>query len=121
MQLTQPIILSYVQVAPLLKAKEQGLAAVQISPDLGLSTEEVTLTAEGAEFPSGERLDWHSAEKISTSEVNCFLLEENVIRPVRVFSEYTNRVCSLMPTRLYRHSRMRVLRRPEAYGVVAYK
>jgi len=99
MQLTQSIILSYVQAESLLKAKQQGIASIQISPDLGLSTIIVMLTSEGVAFPNGERLDWHSVEKISKSEVNCFLLEESTIRPIQVFSEYTNRVCSLMPTR----------------------
>jgi predicted methyltransferase len=99
MQLTLPIILSYVQTIPLLKAKKQGVASIQISPDLGLSTGIVTLRSEGVVFPNGERLDWQSIEKISKSEVNCFILEDNAARPVQVFSEYTNRVCSLMPTR----------------------
>ena len=99
MQLTQPIILSYVQAESLLKAKQQGITSVQISPDLGLSTVIVTLTSEGIAFPNGELLDWHSIEKISKSEVNCFILEDNAVRPIQVFSEYTNRVCSLMPTR----------------------
>src|SRR5436190_17209937 len=99
MQLTQPIILSYVQAELLLKAKQQGITSVQISPDLGLSTVIVNLTSEGVMFPNGEHLDWHSIEKISKSEVNCFILEDNAVRPIQVFSEYTNRVCSLMPTR----------------------
>ena len=99
MQLTQPIILSYVQAASLLKAKQQGITSFQISPDLGLSTVLVTLTSDGVVFPNGEHLDWQSVEKISKSEVNCFILEDNAIRPIQVFSEYTNRVCSLMPTR----------------------
>jgi predicted methyltransferase len=60
---------------------------------------EVRLTTEGVEFPNGEHLDWHSVERISESDVNCFLLEENTIRPVQVFSEYTGRMCSLMPTK----------------------
>jgi uncharacterized protein len=98
MQLTRPIILSYVQAAPLLKARKKGMASLQISPDLGLSMLIVTLTTEGVVFPNGERLDWQSIEKISKSEVNCFILEDNAARPVQVFSEYTNRVCSLMPT-----------------------
>ena len=99
MQLTQPIILSYVQAESLLKAKQQGITSVQISPDLSLSTVIVTLTSEGIAFPNGEHLDWYSIEKISKSEVNCFILEDNAVRPIQVFSEYTNRVCSLMPTR----------------------
>jgi uncharacterized protein len=99
MQLTLPTILSYVQTAPLLKAKEQGMTSVQISPDLGLSTAIVTLTSDCVVFPNGEHLDWQSIEKISKSEVNCFILEDNAARPIQIFSEYTNRVCSLMPTK----------------------
>src|SRR6266700_1533768 len=98
MQLTQPIILSYVQADSLFKAKQQRITSAQISPDLGLSTVMVTLTSEGVAFPNGEHIDWHSIEKISKSEVNCFILEDNAMRPIQVFSEYTNRVCSLMPT-----------------------
>ena len=97
--MTQPIVLSYVQVEPLLKARQQGQTTVEISLDLGLTSVQVTLTPEGVAFLTGERLDWRSIEKISKSEVNCFILEDNTIRPIQVFSEYTNRVCSLMPTR----------------------
>jgi hypothetical protein len=99
MQMTQPIVLSYIQAEPLLKAKQQGIMCVEISPDLGLTKITVSLTPEGIAFPNGEHLDWRSIEKISKSEVNCFILEDNAIRPIQVFSEYTNRVCSLMPTK----------------------
>ena len=99
MQLTQPTVLSYVQADSLLKAKQQRITSAQISPDLGLTTVMVTLTSEVVAFPHGEHLDWHSIQKISKSEVNCFILEDSTIRPIQVFSEYTNRVCSLMPTR----------------------
>src|SRR5713226_7490939 len=95
----QPIVLSYVQVEPLLKARQRGQTTVEISPDLGLTSVKVTLTPEGVAFLTGERLDWRSIEKISKSEVNCFILEENTIRPIQVFSEYTNRMCSLFPTK----------------------
>ena len=99
MQLTQRVILSYIQAESLLKAKAQGKTSVHIPPDLGLSMVIVTLTSDGVVFPNGEQLDWRSIEKISKSEVNCFILEDNTARPIQVFSEYTNRVCSLMPTK----------------------
>jgi uncharacterized protein len=57
------------------------------------------LTPEGVLFPNGKRLGWHSIEKISKTEVNCYVMEDDTIRPIQVFSEYTNRVCSLMPTK----------------------
>src|SRR5437016_13859375 len=99
MQRNLSIILSYIQAEPLLKARQRGLTSFEISLDLGLSTLIVTLTQEDIVFPNNERLDWHSIEKISESEVNCFILEDKAVRPIQVFSEYTNRVCSLMPTR----------------------
>ena len=93
------IVLSYVQVEPLFEAKQKGLDAVEISPDLGLTRVMVAITPEGVVFPGGERVSWQSLERIRASEVNCFLVENDTVRSIQVFSEYTNRVCSLMPTR----------------------
>jgi predicted methyltransferase len=95
----QQLVLSYIQAQKLLEAKKENQHSVEVSPDLGLTTITVMLSPEGVVFPHGERLDWRSIEKISKSEVNCFILENNTIRPIQVFSEYTNRLCSLMPTR----------------------
>ncbi len=97
--MTQPIVLSYVQVDPLLDAKRKGQSSLEISPDLGLSSVTVTLTLEGVTFPNGIHLSWQHIEKISKSQVNCFLVEDNAIKSIQVFSETTNRVCSLMPTK----------------------
>src|SRR5205823_4678481 len=95
---TLPIILSYVQAQPLLEAKRLGQQTAEVSLDLGLTTSTVTITPEDVVFPNGERLSWQVVEKIRKSAVNCFLVEDNEARPIRVFSEYTNRMCSLMPT-----------------------
>ena len=97
--MTHPIILSYVQVEPLLLAKQKGLQSIEISPDLGLTMATVMLSAEGLVFPSGEQVTWQQIEKIKKSQTNCFVVEESQIRPVQVFSEYTNRMCSLLPTK----------------------
>ena len=93
-----PIILSYVQAQPLLEAKRKGQSAANISLDLGLTTTTVNITPEGVLFPNGERLNWQAVEKMKKSTVNCFLVENNDARAIQVFSEYTNRMCSLMPT-----------------------
>src|SRR5947209_8840421 len=97
--MTFPITLSYIQARPLLEARRKGVSTVEVSPDLGLSLVEAALTNEGVIFPGEERLDWHSVEKISKSEVNCYTVENDSIQAIQVFSEHTNRVCSLMPTR----------------------
>jgi len=95
---TGPIVLSYIQTRPILEAKQKGLSTIEVSPDLGLTTASVAITPEGIIFPGGEQLGWQSIEKISKSTVNCFLVEDGSVRPIQVFSETTNRVCSLMPT-----------------------
>lgn len=94
-----PIILSSVQVEPLLVARQRGLQAIEVSPDLGLTTVTVALTAERVAFPDGQQLTWQQVEKIKKSHSNCFVVEDGEIRPVQVFSEYTNRMCSLLPTK----------------------
>jgi uncharacterized protein len=97
--LVYPFVLSYIQAGPLLDARRKGLTSVDASADLGRTTVTVALTEEGIIFPSGERLAWSSVEKICKSEVNCYLVEDNAMQPVQIFSEYTNRMCSLLPTK----------------------
>ncbi|GAC1647010.1 MAG: methyltransferase domain-containing protein [Ktedonobacteraceae bacterium] len=97
--MSYPIILSYVQADTLLVAKRQGLVSVEVSPDLGISTVTMQVLQEGVLFASGEQINWQQIEKIKKSDVNCFMVEHNGdIRPIQVFSEATNRMCSLLPT-----------------------
>src|SRR6266699_4633072 len=93
------IVLSHIQIEPILAARQKGQQSIETSPDLGLSRVTVTLTPEGVIFPSGEQLSWQNIEKIKKSQANCFLLEDGSIKAIQVFSEETNRVCSLLPTR----------------------
>ena len=95
----QPIVLSYVQVEPLLLARQRGEQFVTISTDLGRSTVTAALTPAGVTFPTGERLNWQNVAKIKKSHANCFVIEDESIKSIQVFSEHTNRVCSLFPTR----------------------
>jgi predicted methyltransferase len=93
------IVLSHIQIEPILAARQKGQQSIEVSPDLGLSRVTVTLTPEGVIFPNGEQLSWQNIEKIKKSQANCFLLEDGRIKAIQVFSEETNRVCSLLPTR----------------------
>lgn len=94
-----PVILSYIQTRPLLEARKRGLDEAATSLDLGMSQTSVPLNAEGMILPDGTCLSWSSLAKISQSEVNCYTVEAGEIRAIQTFSEETNRVCSLMPTR----------------------
>lgn len=91
------IVLSHVQVAPLLRLRGTADTA-NTSPDLGLTTVAVALDAAGITYPGGDRLTWDDAQTIADANVACFALENSAIRKIQVFSETTNRHCSLMPT-----------------------
>jgi len=89
------IVLSYIQVEAILAAREKGEQTAEVSPDLGLSTGIVTITPEGVVFPGGEQLNWQDIEKIKKSQGKCFLVKDGSIEAIQVFSEQTNRPCSL--------------------------
>ena len=92
------LCLSHVQAAPLVRARAAG-AAAEASPDLGLSTVSVALTAEGVVWPGGVVLRWAEVERIAKSETKCFAVEaDGEVREIRVFSEATGWVRSLYPT-----------------------
>jgi len=69
-----PIILSHFQTTPLLQARAASQRRALVSPDLGLTTVEVTVEPEDARFPAGEP------------------------HKVQVLSELMNRLYSLMLT-----------------------
>jgi predicted methyltransferase len=93
------MVISHTQAETLLKSREAVGHRVEVSPDLGLSTVEVVIEAKGVEFPNGETLPWEAIEEISASPNNCFIIEEGEAHKILLFSEFTNRLYSLMPTR----------------------
>ena len=98
--MSYPVVLSYTQADVLLTAKRQEQKTTLVSPDLGISTVTVQVLPEGVRFPSGEHIDWAQVERIKKANVNCFIVEQGGdVRPIQVFSEATNRMCSLLPTK----------------------
>ncbi|MEI7556868.1 hypothetical protein [Candidatus Chlorohelix sp.] len=94
------VVLSHVQVAPLLKLQRDGATETEISPNLSLSKVGVQLTAKGVLFPGGETLSWADAEKISEAENSCYVLsQDGSLSKIEAYSDETNRYCSLLPTR----------------------
>ena len=96
---SQGIILSWVQARPILECREAVGRSLSVSPDLGLTSVPVTVEGGGAAFPGGPVLPWKVLEEICASENNCFLVGEGEPRKVMAYSELTNRVYTLMPTR----------------------
>lgn len=92
------IVLSHVQVTPLLAAQREGRTTASISLDLGLTISEVRLEPERVVFPDGQWLTWESVGAICAHETSCFVVEHNEARKIQAYSERTDRFYSLMPT-----------------------
>ncbi|MCC6616531.1 MAG: spermine synthase [Anaerolineae bacterium] len=94
----QSIVLSSFSLAPAFDARQQGHEQATISPNLGLTTVDVTLDGDGLHFPGDTALSWQDAETIRADEVGCYTLDEGEIRKIQAFSDVTNLHVSLMPT-----------------------
>lgn len=82
----------------MLAARDRVGAALQSSVDLGLTTTETTITAEGALFPWGETLPWSLLEKVRENETACFAVEAGRPRKIQIYSDFMDRLYSLIPT-----------------------
>ncbi len=92
------IVLSYMEVQPLVAAWEQGKQEVATSPDLGRTVVRVSLSAQGARFPSGVLLRWEEARHILAHPHVCFRVDAHGLTRLQRFSPLTGRVVSLYPT-----------------------
>lgn len=92
------IVLSHYQANALFKSFTEGEVSATISPDLGLSEVDVSLTADGTLFQAGERLTWEDADVIRDGEGRCYLLDAEGIQQIRVHSDHTNWSRSLYAT-----------------------
>lgn len=92
------VVLSRFQAELLLAQRKLNATSAEVSPDLGLSLVTVQLDPAGVLFPDGLHLPWAQAAQISHKENSCFELTADGIDEIRIFSEDTNRYCSLYPT-----------------------
>jgi predicted methyltransferase len=92
------IVLSRLQVIPLLEARREGSTTAVTSLDLGRTESEVRLEPEGVLFPDGRRLSWAAVEAIREGEPVCFLVRDGAVEKIQFFSEALNRFYSLMAT-----------------------
>ncbi len=99
------VTVSHAQIAPLLAAwlgHTDAAHAEQLrattSPDLGLSTVEVTLAPDGVRFASGEWRSWEAARHIVGAANQCFTVANGGTQAIVQFSPPSNTLRSLMPT-----------------------
>lgn len=92
------IVLSYVQVASMLKERAEGASALTVSLDLNRTVSEVRLSEEGVVFPDGQQLSWEVLEKIRAHETACYIIQNDTAERIVFFSETFQRTYSLLPT-----------------------
>jgi len=93
------IVLSHFQAEHLLAARRAGRPSARVSLDLELTATDVPLDDNGVRFPDGQPLAWQDLETIHASERGCFVIEKGTPRKIQFFSEQTNQLYSLMPTK----------------------
>jgi predicted methyltransferase len=96
--MTTTLVLSYLQTNPLLAARLSGQPTAMLSSDLGLTQSEVRLSSSHVEFTDGRQVSWDQIEEVNATPAVCFMLEGGHLRKLQLFSEVTNRFCSLLPT-----------------------
>jgi predicted methyltransferase len=92
------VVLSHYQAKVVLDAQRNGMSTVSVSPDLGLSTVQLPVNAQGLHLPDGNLLQLEEVEEIVKSSSSCYVIENGAAHPIQFYSEATERVYSLYPT-----------------------
>lgn len=79
-------------------ARAANRPALEVTLDLGRTTAVVTLHADTLSLPDGQTLTWAQLAEIQDNELACYQIVGNDIEKIQFFSEYQNRLYSLMPT-----------------------
>ncbi|MGH2410978.1 MAG: class I SAM-dependent methyltransferase, partial [Chloroflexota bacterium] len=93
-----PIVLSHVQAGALLDGRQRGQSSLRTTLDLGVSSAEVDLNADGVAYKGTILLDWDAVRTIMRQSPMCFLVEDGEMFKIHRFSEELNRPYSLMAT-----------------------
>lgn len=94
-----PILLSHHEARAALDAREGGAGEVILSADLNRSQTKAILSDEGIRFTDETLVSWDSLGMIASDENTCFSAGPDGVEAIRVFSETTQWVRSLYPTK----------------------
>ena len=92
------IVISYVQIRPILDARNRGSIAATTSFDLGLSTAPVRLDGDRVVFSDNFWLPWDTIGAIGSNTTSCFAVGAGTATKIQVFSPELDRLYSLFPT-----------------------
>ena len=93
------MIISHFQAKGLLEAGKKGMKETEISLDLNISKSKIKIENGCFIFPNGQKLDETQLKKIIKNDTSCFLVRENSLVKIKMFSEQTNKFYKLLPTK----------------------
>ena len=93
------MIISQYQAQQLLEAKNEELKNIDISLDLNLTKSKIKIESNFFIFPESQKLDETLLKKVIKDSKSCFLIKNNSIIKIQMFSEQTNKFYKLVPTK----------------------
>lgn len=93
------MILTHYQAIQLLEANKKGLKETEISLDLTLSKTKVEIENGFFIFPDSQKLYESQLKKPIKDNTSCFLIQNNSLIKIQLFSEQTNKFYKLVPTK----------------------
>jgi len=93
------MIISSEQAQQLLEANKKGLNEIDISLDLNQAKSRIKIENNSFIFPNNQRLDESQLKKPIKDKNSCFLIRDNSLVKIQLFSEKTNKFYKLVPTK----------------------
>lgn len=92
------MIISSRQASQLLEAKKKGMKSTEVSLDMNISKTEIKIENDFFIFPDARKLDETQFKKLIKDNTSCFMVQNNSLVKVQLFSEHTNKFYKLVPT-----------------------
>jgi predicted methyltransferase len=92
------MILTHYQASGLIEAKKKGLKSEDISLDLNITKSKIKIENDFFIFPDNQKLDESQLKKVIKEDTSCFLIKDNSLIKIKLFSEKTNKFYKLVPT-----------------------
>src|SRR3989344_8242357 len=93
------MMFSHCQASQLLEAKRKGLTFIDISLDLNISKTKIKIEDDFFIFQNNQKLDEPQLKKIIKNDTSCFLIQNNSLTKIQLFSDETNKFYKLVPTK----------------------
>ena len=93
------MILTSAQALQLLEANKKGLKETEISVDLNKTLSKIKIQNNYFIFPDNQKLDETQLKKPIKDDTSCFLVNDNSLAKLQLFSNETNKFYKLVPTK----------------------